>query len=478
MPDLGSLRFRLLAIIGISTVLLTGATSLWMFRAVQTELTHTLDSRLTASARMVAGMLATQLQGPQSQFDKSAAAASPAAAPVTDSLACEISVMSGGKALRTIARTVNGPSWGDLGPGFSTETFSGERWRTYSLLVGNLRVTTADRMSVRSMLQRDLAFTALLPFSIAFLGVMAMIWMGVSRGLAPLERIRKIVAARSPGDDNPISFPNVPSELVPLTDTIQQLVSRMSAAMARERQFTDAAAHELRTPLAGVKLHLQVLRMAIDIRSSPAEVGTSLDLAQSDVRRMQHVLDQLLRLARVETSASSDSIEDRCDAQTTAMGVLDELGSATGEQDRLVLYSTLAEPVDAAMPETLLAMALRNLLDNALRYSPELAPVTFTLSRGGEDTVSFIVEDNGPGMTEAQIAEAPRRFWRGHSDSEGSGLGLAIVAAIANRVHGRLVLADRADRAGLRATLHVPCAQVPVRNGMSARSRAALPRTI
>ncbi|TAM50004.1 MAG: two-component sensor histidine kinase [Paraburkholderia sp.] len=462
MPIRGSLRFRLLATIGISTVLLSGATSLWMFRAVQSELTHTLDQRLTASARMVADMLAPRPQSADSQFADAVAGALPAVAPGTDGLACEIRLMSGGKALRTIARTVDSPRWNDIAPGFSTQTLSGERWRTYSLLLGNLRVTTADRVSVRSMLVRDLAFTALLPFSIAFLGVMAMIWFGVSHGLAPLERVRKIVAARSPGDDHPISFPDVPSELLPLTSTIEQLVSRTSAAVARERQFTDAAAHELRTPLAGVKLHLQVLRMAIDLQSSPLEVSTSLDLAQSDVGRMQHVLDQLLWLARVETSASSAG-EDRCDARGTATRVLNELSSGDGKRDRVASHDTLIDRVEAAIPETLLAMALRNLLDNALRYSPAGSPVVLTLARCDRDTVSFSIEDNGPGMTDAQIAEAPRRFWRGHNDSEGSGLGLAIVAAIAQRVQGRLVLASRADRAGLCATLHVPCAHPPAK---------------
>ncbi|RDU99476.1 ATP-binding protein [Trinickia dinghuensis] len=464
MPDLRSLRFRLFAIIGISTVLLTGAMSLWLFHAVQTELTRTLDRRLTASAHMVAGMLARQSESAREDFASKAVAAPQAHASRTDSESCEISLLSAGKVVRTIARSADSPHWGDLAPGLSTQAVAGERWRAYSLVVGNLRVTTADRMSVRSMLIRDLAFTALVPFSIAILGVIAMIWIGVSRGLAPLERIRKIVAARAPGDDHPISFPRVPSELKPLTDTIEQLVSRMSMAVVRERQFTDAAAHELRTPLAGVKLHLQILQMAIDARSNPPEVGTSLDLAQSDVRRMQHVLDQLLWLARVETSVGSSTTEDRCDAQMTAASVFDELGgSARGGLHRVTLNSMLAQPLDAAIPELLLATALRNLLNNALRYSPETAPVVFTVSSDDACAVAFSIEDNGPGMSDAQIADAPRRFWRGHNDSEGSGLGLAIVAAIAQRVHGRLVLSNRPGHSGLRATLHVPCAaEIPI----------------
>jgi len=456
MPRFGSLRFRLFAIIGLSTVVLSGAASVWMFFAVRADLTHALDARLAASARMVAGMISSPLGTSKRGLGRESQMQSPFVTPHGDSVACEISLTENGKVIQTIARTADSPRDANLPAGFSMLTSSGESWRTYALVEGNIRIQTADRMSSRSGLVRDVGFTALIPFSVAFVGVLTMIWVGVERGLAPLERIRRIVAARSPGDDSPVSFPKVPSELRPLTDTIEQLVARMSSAIVRERQFTDAAAHELRTPLAGLKLHLQVMQMAIETRASLTEVNTSVTHALSDAVRMQHVLDQLLRLARVETTPNAAEATEVGNVWSAVTGVIDQIGNLRCAGDRVRVQSCLAAKTTAAIPEVLLQMALRNLLDNALTYSPADTSVLLAISQTADGAIAFTVKDEGPGLTESQLSNATRRFWRASGDAKGSGLGLAIVSAVAHRVRGQLSLSNRVDRSGLIVTLSVP----------------------
>src|SRR3546814_8511156 len=132
----------------------------------------------------------------------------------------------------------------------------------FLLRQGNMSIATADSIEVREALVIELVLSACLPFVVALFGTLILLWIGITHGLAPVERIRLLLARRRPGDDSPLPRVKAPVELQPLLHTIQQLLERLQGAIVREHRFTDSAAHELRTPITGIKTHIQVAKLA------------------------------------------------------------------------------------------------------------------------------------------------------------------------------------------------------------------------
>lgn len=452
-----SLRLRLLVIIGGSLVLLWSLVAAWMLLGLRGELRTALDDRLAASARMVAA-LATQF--PPADLAQPGRAASMLDVVGRDGIACEVSLLRGELAVQKVARTGASPALDDAAPGYGTQVYGGKLWRTYVLQQGAIRVATADRIDTRESLMREVALAAAVPFVIALAGTLATLWFGIGRGLRPLERMRALLAARRADEDAPLPATPVPRELAPLVDTIARLLERVRGAIARERRFTDDAAHELRTPLTAVKTHLQVMRLALR-KEAPGvaqpQLVEALDHADAGVVRMQHTLEQLLLLARLDGPMDTPA-GDSCDAKAAARQAVRDAEAAQGASGRVRLEPSEACPA-VAVPEALLASALRNLLDNALRVAPPGSPVLLRLEAAGSQ-VRFTVLDEGPGMSEADCALATRRFWRRPNGGPGSGLGLAIVSSIAGRYGGALTLAPR-DGGGLCARLALPALTQP-----------------
>lgn len=445
---MNSLRLRLLAIIGSSLLVIWSLVAAWMLSDLRSELRTALDDRLAASARMVAGLVA---QLPPSPVAGGTLPASLTDVIGRDGLACEVSLLRGEVRLQTLARTASSPGLDDLPPGYGTRTFGGKVWRTYVLQDGPIRVATADRVDVRETLLRDIALTAGVPFAVALAGSLAMLWLGIGGGLAPLERMRKVLERRRADDDAPLATMPVPRELAPLVGTISHLLERVRAAITRERRFTDDAAHELRTPLTAIKTHLQVLRLASGSGGLPAAARDALGHADEGVLRMQRTLEQLLVLARLESDEDFGA-DASCLAGDAVREAIHDAVAARGRPGQ-VLVEGAPEGTTVAAPCGLLASALRNLLDNALRSAPA-APVTLRVERRDADRVSFVVLDRGPGLSEAECAQAVQRFWRRSKAGPGSGLGLSIASSIARRCGGELSLRPR-EGGGLSAELTV-----------------------
>lgn len=453
-----TLRLRLVAIIGLSLTLLWSVVALWMFMDVREQLRGALDERLAASARMVAGLVARL---PAGRLQLSGPPVLPLDVIARDGLACEVSLVRGEVAIQSIARTATSPGLEGAALGYSTRVVGGEPWRTYVLQVGEVRIATADRMDAREGLLREIALTAAVPFAAAMAGSLVLLWMGVGRGLAPIERVRTVLLNRRADADAPLPAIDAPPELQPLIDTIAHLLVRVQDAIERERRFTDDAAHELRTPLTAIKTHLQVLRLACGESGLQGAAGEALANAQRGVGRLHRTLEQLLLLARLEGAAKPEQ-PPRVDALHAARQAIDDAlagvpqgGAARGS--RIEFQAATSAP-SLAVPEALLVSALRNLLDNALRHSPRPGSVVLRIERLPGQVV-FCVLDEGPGMTATELAQAAQRFWRRGSGSvdgdSGSGLGLSIVDAIARRYGGELHLAPRQD-AGMEARLCFP----------------------
>jgi two-component system sensor histidine kinase QseC len=449
-----SLRLRLLGIIGASLLVLWTLVALWMFIDLRSQMRAALDDRLAASARMVAALVG------QLPATPGAGAARAQAGPLLDviardGLACEVSLLRGEVMLETVARTASSPGMADVAPGYSTRTFGGKLWRTYVLQQGGIRVATADRLDVREGLMRDIGLAAGVPFAVALAGSLLLLWFAIGRGLAPIESIRRQLARRRPDDDAALPATAVPAELSPLVDTIGHLLERVRGVIARERRFTDDAAHELRTPLTAVKTHLQVMGLALERDPAAAAVAQALVHASEGVLRMQRTLEQLLLLARLDGDLETGDGE-AADAFDAASEAARDAEAGSGNPGRVRLAGA-AQAMAVAVPQVLLVSALRNLLDNALRYATDASPVLLEIEADGAHRVRFTVLDRGPGMTQAECEQAVERFWRRSKTPLGSGLGLSIVSTIAMRYQGEIRLAPRPE-GGLQAQLTLPAA--------------------
>lgn len=435
-----SLRLRLLAIIGLSFTILWGTASVWMLVDLRTEFRDALDERLAASARMVAGLAAQLPPSAQSSELTSQTVLDVAA---KDGVACEIRMLGGG----LMARTHDSPNGLGLATsGFSTRIINGQHWRSYTLEQGGKRVTTADRIDRREALLHNVVLATAVPFLIAMTGSLVVLWFGIRRGLRPLESIRRALDERKADALDPLPETRVPAELTPLVQTINLLLDRTRSAIERERGFTGDAAHELRTPLTAIKTHIQVARL-----SHGEDAVTALDHAEQGVHRMQRTLEQLLTLARVEGPFSFENGET---ASSIEIATLARNELHPGLRNRVVLDNSNSKRA-VTIPSVLAVTAIRNILDNALRYSPQDAPVTLHL-RESEGFVCFSIRDEGVGISEHARDHAIRRFWR-QGAGQGSGLGLSIVDAIVKRYGGDFELVARPE-GGTLAEIRLPAA--------------------
>lgn len=434
-----SLRLRLLLAIGISvSVLWTGA-ALWMLRDLDRSLQRTLDERLAMSARMVAGLMAqSALRG-----DSRVAAQGALTVPGSRGMACQIRSLRG----EIVATTRgNGRAPITVGmPGYRTVLVDGHRWRTYTLRTDSFDITTADRLDERALLRRRIGLAAGIPFLIAALGGLLALWFGAGRALAPLAGLRRTLASRPPDATDPVDGGRLPAELRPLIDALNEHLERVSEALMRERNLTNDAAHELRTPLTIIDTHLQLARL-----TAGEAAQQSLGDAAIGVARMRATLEQLLMLARVEGSISFEdgSHVTASDALVQAIAIAGNAG------DRVTVRQQQKDSSVLAVPPQLAVAALRNLIDNALRYSPASSQVEIAIEHEPA-SVRFTISDRGPGLTAVEASSATRRFWRGQSLQGGSGLGLALTDAIARRFGGALDLMPR-DPIGLAAVLVLP----------------------
>ncbi|MEP6557929.1 MAG: ATP-binding protein [Burkholderiales bacterium] len=443
-----TLRLRLVGSIGASLTILWSVLAVWMFMDVRQQVHGTLDDRLAASARMVAGLVARL---PPGRLQAHEPQDLPLDVIARDALACEVSLVRGEVSNQPIARTATSPGLEDIAPGFGTRSFGGKLWRTYVLIDGDIRIATADRMDARVGLLDEIALSAAFPFGVAMLGSLVLLWICIGRGLAPFERVRAALLHRRVDADAPLPAFDPPPELQPLIDTIGHLLRRVQQAIERERRFTDDAAHELRTPLTVVKTHLQVLRLACADTGLNNTAGEALANAEHGVTRLHRTLDQLLMLARLEGSAQSGPPAET-DALHAAQLAIDDSVTGSPADSRVALQSSLAS-VRIAVSEPLLVSALRNLLDNALRHSPCPGSVVLRVEAASGE-VKFSVLDAGPGLPPAERMHALKRFWR-RAGGKGSGLGLSIVDAIAKQHGGSLHLLPR-DGGGLEARLCLP----------------------
>ncbi len=283
---------------------------------------------------------------------------------------------------------------------------------------------------------------------------MLLIWWILTRSLSPLRRIATDVSLRSPSDLQPVKDDDVPSEVAPLVDAVNRLFVRVREALQVERRFTADAAHELRSPLAAIRTNAQVMsgaRNDSELREAGADLMASVD-------RSTRLIDQLLVLARIDGSANG--LPELSDV---------ELGQLAAEECNLqrpvarrrnIEISLEAGPAVVQGEPSLLAALLRNLIDNAVRYSSEGCHVVVSVRTSERGEAEISVTDNGPGIPAAERDRIYERFYRVlGNEATGSGLGLSIVSRIA-ALHGAHVqTGEGPDGRGARFVVTFPARQ-------------------
>lgn len=445
-----SLQLRAVLMTGLALVLLWALAAAWTIAGAQARLEQTLDERLAMSARMVSGLLQ------RSALPMSALAGTELAEAVqvgaAEGMACQIRSLRG----EVLAQTVGAADalFRVDAAGYGFMEHDRQRWRTFTLREGEYQIVTADRIDERAALAQQMRSATGIPFLIACVGGLLVLWMGIGQGLSPLHGLRRTLKEKSENDTRPIMLGRTPAELRPLVQAMNDLLARLAKALASQRAFTDAAAHELRTPLTAVDTHLQVLRLAC---GAGAEADASLQQAEEAVRRLSRTLEQMMALARAEAAVVDG------DSSRSVHSVLNEVihRLPAEAQGRITLRVAQADCA-SVIPRSLLETAVRNLVDNALRYSPPGSPVSIELHCDtARQCCAIEIADRGPGLAAGQIAQAGRRFWRGDQGrdrSNGSGLGISIVCAIAAHFAGAQFSLALRDGGGLVARLNIPMA--------------------
>jgi two-component system, OmpR family, sensor histidine kinase QseC len=330
--------------------------------------------------------------------------------------------------------------------GFWTVQIDSKAWRVFANpgAQHDVEVYVGERIDSRTSILMAVMRSALWPMAGA-LPVLALVtWWAVRRGAAPLRDLGRMLARRDPRALDAVQMNRAPQEMQPMLDALNCLFDRIRAVLNAERRFTADAAHELRTPIAAIKAQAQVA-MAEDDAGLRRHALSGV-LEGCDV--MVHLVDQLLLLSRLEAGTPTGDNTDSTAVDLGAVAkqvVADIAPQSIGRLQRLELEA--AEHCVVAGNEVLLAALIRNLLDNAVRYSPPRARISVSV-RQRDGHVMLAVEDSGPGLPEDDLQRLGDRFFRARgSGQNGSELGWSIVRRIAS-AHGAAIHVGRSSALG------------------------------
>ena len=346
------------------------------------------------------------------------------------------------------------------------EVFLGREMRVVALRVpvepgsgkGAVLIQVAERVTLRAEFAGQLLLRMALPQTLLIFLAMFAVWYGVGRGLAPLSDLKGEIERRSHRDLSPLSGPNAPSEVQPLIQAMNGFLERLSASIAAQRRFIADAAHQLRTPIAGLKTQTE---LAVRQTQDP-EAKATLNQLHAATDRLTRLVNQLLSLARAEPDARRASESEHVDIGKLARQAATEwVPHALARNIDLGFDGPLNDNNRIEGDSFLLREMLNNLLDNAIRYTQQGGHVTVRVG-APDGRVVLSVEDNGPGVPEAERGRVFERFYRVlGTGAEGCGLGLAIAREIALRHGAEITLAGGTGGVGTVVSVSFPRITAP-----------------
>jgi two-component system sensor histidine kinase QseC len=467
-----SVRTVLLAGTIAALLVVLGAAAWLGFDASEEEAQELFDARLATSGRVLEALVARQIER--------ATVASPIVitlpAPLEEAThdkpgplghyyETKIAFQVWDGDARLLVRSASAPDtpFAPLAAGFSTQAFGGRPWRVFSLRSGQVWIQVAERDDARGELSEKLALVAVTPLMVGIPLLLVLLSLLIRYGLAPLSSLAEKIEARQPDSVTPLTLSRTPAEIAPVLDALNGLLVRVQDALARERRFTADAAHELRTPLAALKVHAQNAVRA----TSAAEREASLRRMLDGLDRAVHLAEQMLALSRAGAAGEAAPLEP-VSLRRLVAEALETLQPRLRE--RSIRVNVTAEPAGAAIEvggdRRKLGSLVSNLLDNAVRHAPEGSAIEVAL-RGGAGETSLEVTDEGPGIP----AELRERVFESYyripgSTGSGSGLGLAIVREIALAHGAHVEIADAVGGRGTRVTVRFrPAESAPPAGG-------------
>lgn len=337
-------------------------------------------------------------------------------------------------------------------PGYAEVNFKAARWRALAHRDEQQGrwILVAQRLENRARIADEIIIETILPTLLGLPIAGLVIWFVVGRGLSPLLMLSQRLRARQADDLEPIIMADVPAELLPVVESTNQWLARLKMAFEREKHFASDAAHELRTPISILKIHLHNLQKQIP---SPPQGWQALN---QSVQSLEHLVEQMLMLYRTSPDRYPGHHEPlRFDSLIQAV-IARGYDAIAARQQQIALHSG---PVTVPGNRFALEAMVQNLVANASKYTPPGGRIEVTLVALA-DQVRLLVEDSGPGIPVSQRARALERFHRlpvdGGEEVPGCGLGLAIVSHVVSQHGGSLQLDESPDLHGLRVQVLLP----------------------
>jgi two-component system sensor histidine kinase QseC len=437
-----SIKRRLLVLLLGTVAVVWLATAAYSYWDARHEIDELLDAHLAQSAGLLVAQAGHELEeidvehAPQlHRFERRVA----------------FQIWERGRTLRL--HSANAPS-DRLSPrdeGFSDAIVGDRRWRVFSSWDPKRKflIQVGEQRQARDEIAARIGRNLIVPLAFALFVLGILVYLSVSRATRPLAKVHGQIAQRDPENLQPIAVDDCPAEIVPLVDGLNRLFGRVARSMENERRFTADAAHELRTPIAALRVQAQVAHAAAGDR----ERQHALDNVIAGCDRATRLVEQLLTLARLDPAYVRLSSEP-CDLRAVAKSVLGEIAPsavAKGVEIELDEGSRALARGDAG----LVAILVRNLVDNAVRYSPARTTVRVRIAPANARTGPVLtVTDEGPGVPVDEVSKLGERFYRAMGTGEsGSGLGLSIVKRIAELHDAVVCFETGAAGKGLRVTV-------------------------
>jgi len=452
---MSSLRQRTLWRVILLMLLGTGLLALYNYRDSRHEINEVYDAHMAQNARLLQGVMNLPVQESNREslyraFNEALGKAGRhrVGHPYESKLAFQV----WGDGARLLVHTASAPTLDPppTAPGFYDFVSGDEQWRGFVLPVPEKQwvIWVGERDDVRYDLIDRIVRHTLLPFLLGSLGLALLVWAAIGWGLRPLQNMADVIRARHADSLEPLQLVPLPNELEPMQAAINRLLAQIEDLLRREHRFIADAAHEMRTPLAILRLHAQNAQAA----STDAERQKALGFLIGGVDRLTRVVNQLLTLARVEPRLGQRA--------TTLVDLGAVVTDVLAELTPWILDRGLEPSLEIGEGDTglmidagALGIALQNLVSNAVEHSPPGGRITVSLRRL-VNRFELIVEDEGPGIDQANLVRVFERFYSRNSPN-GAGLGLSIVATIVERLGGQVRLENRAT-GGLAAVVALP----------------------